>query len=351
MRLIVRLEALFLSLSFLFLSTGSTEAESAWRTLKHGEASITSVRFTPDGKSLVSASFNGTVVLWNPETGKQVWKRDFDAGGTEANYTISHVLAMEVSPDGNTIAASYTHSYVVNNRLKKGDENRITILDAKDGRELRMLAGSTARALRLAFSADGRLLASGGPDGVTRLWDVETSQQVRTIESPRGISALSFAPDGKLLAVGQASPNSVRLVSAPDLFLFNVDSGELVRKLEVESSYVIDAAFSHDGRLFAVAGLMPAEVTLLDPKTWQPVKSFKEQQINTHKITLSPAGRLLASGESWNGNGRIFVWDTETKEKPRSYKLESGVETVSFSVDGTILAAGTEDGKVMLLRL
>lgn len=350
MRRIVRLEALFITV-FVFLLTGNTEAQSGWRTLKHGEASITSVRFTPDVKGLVSASFNGTVVLWNLETGKQVWRHDFDAGGTGANYTISHVLAMELSPDGGTIAASYTHSYVVNNRLKKGDDDRIALLDTKDGREIRLLVGSTARALRLAFSSDGRLLASGGPDGATRLWEVSTGQQVRAIESPRGISALSFAPDGKLLAIGQASPNSIGLVSAPDLLLFNVDSGELVRKLTVESSYVIDATFSHDGGLFAVAGLMPAEVTLLDPRTWQPVKSLKDQQINTHKISFSPNGRLLASGESWKGNGRIFVWDTETKEKPRSYTLESGVATISFSPDGTILAAGTEDGEVMLVRL
>jgi WD40 repeat protein len=350
MRRVVRLEKLFL-VSFVFLLTVSTEAQSGWRTLKHGEASITSVRFTPDGKSLVSASFNGTVVLWNLETGKQAWKHDFDIEGTGVNYTISHILAMELSPDGSTIAASYTHSYIVNNRLKKGDDDRIALLDAKDGRELRLLVGSTARALRFAFSGDGRLLASGGPDGTTRLWEVSTGQEVRAIESPRSISALSFAPDGKLLAVGQASPNSIGLVSAPDLLLFNVDSGELVRKLRVQSSYVIDAAFSHDGGLFAVAGLMPAEVMLLDPRTWQPVKSLKDQQMNTHKISFSPNGRLLAAGEAWKGNGRISVWDTETKENPRSYTLQSGVATISFSPDGTTLAAGTEDGQLMLVQL
>jgi WD40 repeat protein len=339
-----------LSVSLLTLFASRVEAQSEWRTLKHGEDSITSVRFTPNGKHLVSASFNGTVVLWDVKAGKQIWKHYFDSGGSEGNYTVSHVLAMELSPDGCTIAASYTHSYVVNNRLKKGDDDRISLLDVKDGREQRVLVGSSARALRLNFSPDGRLLASGGPDGVTRLWDVGTGQQVREIRSPRGISALSFSHDGKMLAVGQASPNSIQLATAPHLLLFNVDSGELVQKLRVEGSYVNDASFSPNGELLAVVGRLPDEITLLRSGTWQLVRSLKNPEVNADRISFSSDGRWLASGEAGNDGGRVFVWEAATDGKPRSIALSSGVEAINFSPDASTLAAGTEDGKIMLLR-
>ena len=333
------------------LASHPAAAQPQWRTLTHGEDTITSVRFLPDGKRLVSADFYGSIILWNVETGKPIWRVNLDGVKGKESYTISYALALEVSPDGCTIAVSYDRGRVVNNRLQKGDEYRIGLLDVEDGREQRVLVGSSARALRLAFSPDGRLLASGGPDGITRLWDVSTGQQVRELGSPRGISALSFSLDGKLLAVGQASPNSTQLVTAPHLLLFNVESGELVQKLRVEGSYVNDASFSPNGELLAVVGQVPYEITLLRTGTWQSVRSLKSPEVSADRISFSSDGRWLASGEAGDEGGRLFVWEVAAKAKPRPYTLRSGVETVSFSPDGTMLAAGTGDGKVMLLRL
>lgn len=335
----------------LLLLSHRAEAQSQMRTLVHGKSSITSVRFMPDGEHLVSASFNGTIILWNVRTGKTVWRTDLDGVRDKDEYTISNLLAMELSPDGRSSAVSYDRGRVINNRLQTGDEYRIGLLDAKDGREQKVFTGSTARALRLAFSPNGRLLASGGPDGAIRIWDVNTGQPARIIDLPRGISALAFSPDGRALVIGQAAPTSIQVAGAPHLIFWNVESNEKVQSVRVESNYVIDATFSPDGGLLAVAGQMPAEVTMFNTKTWQVVRSLKNPQVSADKISFSSNGRLFASGEKGNGAGRIFVWEIATKAEPKMHDLPAGVETISFSPDGTTLAAGTEDGKVILLRL
>ena len=326
-------------------------AQSEWKTLIHGEDRLTSVKFLPNGNRLVSADFYGSIILWNLQTEKPIWRVNLDGKRGKDSYTISYALAMEVSPDGHTIAVSYDRGRVVNNRLKKGVDYLIVLLDAKDGREQKVLVGNTARALRLAFSPDGHLLASGGPDGTARLWDVSTGQQVCAIESSNGVGALSFSPDGKLLAVGQAAPNSIQLVTKPHLLLFNVENGKLEKKLSVEGSYVNDASFSPNGKLLAIVGQVPYEITLLSTETWLPVRSLKNSEVNADIVSFSSDGRWFASGEAGKDGGRIFVWETATNAKPRSRALRSGVETISFSPDGTTLAAGTEDGKVILLHL
>jgi WD40 repeat protein len=81
--------------------------------LRQGRSWITAVHFMPDGKSLISSSSNGTVVAWDAQLGKALWKFDLDAKSKTGNrYTISHIGDMSISPNGNTIAISYYKSIV-----------------------------------------------------------------------------------------------------------------------------------------------------------------------------------------------------------------------------------------------
>src|SRR2546422_8095571 len=74
--------------------------------LQHGKRMIAAVRFTADGKRFVSASFDGTLVMWDTQSGRRVWARDLDEGPKiGGSYTISNIQGMDVPPDGSTIAA------------------------------------------------------------------------------------------------------------------------------------------------------------------------------------------------------------------------------------------------------
>src|SRR5262249_41217221 len=135
-------------------STGALE-----RTLTGHKMRVLAVLFSPDSKTLVSGSFDGTVKLWDVQTGKE--KR------TLAVPDSSQVWSLAVSEDDKSLAAG-------------SFDGRISLWDAATGALKRTLPGKhPVRAV--AFAPDGKTLASGTPEALVRLWDVETGEPKRTL--------------------------------------------------------------------------------------------------------------------------------------------------------------------------
>ena len=204
-----------------------------------------------------------TVKLWDAATGREV--------RTLRGHTAA-VLGVAYSPDGRTLASA-------------GDDRTVRIWDAATGQEVRTLRGHTASVMSVAYSPDGRTLASASDDRTVKLWDAATGQRVRTLRGHIGCRlGVAFSPDGRTLA-SASRDHTVKL--------WDVATGQELRTLAVTRPACMGVAFSPT----AAPRLRQPDrtVKLWDAATGQVVHNLRGHADDVLEVAFSPDGRRIAS--------------------------------------------------------
>ena len=205
--------------------------------------------------------------------------------------------------------------------------------------QIATLEGHTDGVAAVSFSPDGSLLASGSSDGTILLWDMRSRERVATLGHTDGVAAVSFSPDGSLLASGSSDGT---------ILLWDMRSRERVATLG-HTDGVAAVSFSPDGSLLA-SGSSDGTILLWDMRSRERVATFGVAILERHTdgvaaVSFSPDGALLASGL---GDRTVLLWDVATREQVATLGHRLWVNAVSFSPDGTLLASGLWHRTVLL---
>ena len=296
------------------------------RTLGGHTQRVMGVAFTPDGRKLVSGSWDDTLKIWDVETGREVMTLDAHREGVES---------VDISPDGRLIASG-------------GRDNAARIWELESGRELLAFRDHQGYVTSVKFAMDGARVISGGRDRIVRIWDAETGEEYHALAGHTDhVNCVAVHPYGRWIASGGCD-ETIRI--------WDAETGEELSTLragigEVECVAFSPAAFTPTGQYLAGGGRAgKTRLWKLSGSTAQvPAQILPGSRGGCNDLTFAFAagiGNRLVSGSY---GGTIKMWQDPYISEPLTFKGHtSNVFATAISSDGKQIASGSEDNTIKL---
>jgi WD40 repeat protein/serine/threonine protein kinase len=312
-----------------------TETGKELRAFQEPAGALFCLAYSPDGKRLAAGLTGSRCAVWDTESGKEVFTLQ---GHTKA------VLRVAFSPDSKRLATA-------------SNDKTVKVWDLENGKELRTLEGHTARITSAAFSPDGKQLATSSYDKTVKVWDAETGKELRALHGPTDnapesialtldiVGDMAYSPDGKKLASGWGD-GSVRL--------WDAQTGKPLFVIRGHSSPIISLAFRPDGKHLASASYDDETVRVWDAQTGQEPLTLKldsSSSFSSSGAVITSDAKGVAVAEAWgtsipfgkinkNKGRTIKIWDIQTGKELKTLKDDSlGIGHLAFRPDGKQMAA------------
>ena len=313
-------------------SKRSSGVVKAIETIKiENRAKVSSVDFSPDGKSILTGDYENSLKLWDSKTGKVI--KTF-------NGHTNWIRSVAFSPDGREILSGSGGVFGTDGKPVVGNDNTIRLWNVQTGREIRSYENNKEPILSVAFSSDGKEVLSGGDDDNVKLWDRNSGKQIHSMLGHwDDVHCASFVPNSHFALSGSEN-GSIRL--------WDLDRGVEIRSFSGHTGSVESIACSKNRKLVVSAG---KDLTI---RIWDFNTGTELRQINGHlgevnSIRLSPDDNFILGGGS---DGTVRIWDVTSGEQVCLLEgHEKAVLCLAYSTDGRQVVTGGVDGTVRIWKL
>ncbi|MFN7927193.1 MAG: hypothetical protein U0Y68_04475 [Blastocatellia bacterium] len=290
---------------------------------------VRAVAFSPDGHTLVSGSEDGTMKFWEVSS-----RRELDSLKAQSKA----VRTLSFRPDGQVLASA-------------GEDGSVTLWEVAGRKAISTLKGHTKAVRAVAFNPDGTALASASDDGNVKLWNVASGQEVATLPAPGAATPLAesnapadanaalwsvaFSADGKMLA--SASEEGT-------VILWDI-ANRTVTTFKGHSDVVRSVAFSPDNKTLASASF-DRTVKIWEVVGHQAFTTLTGPGVPVWSVAFSPDERTLATARE---DHTVKLWDAAGRQEIATLTGHTNaVRALALSLDGKVLASASADRTVKL---
>jgi len=212
---------------------------------------------------------------------------------------------------------------------------RVWDLTMKENKEAYSMRGHDKEVWAVAFHPNNRYLFSVSWDATARMWDFKSANETKRWTHSKDVNGIAVSRDGSTILTACDDRNA---------YLWNVNTGEEIRRYSGHSEYVYAVAFSPDGR-YVATGSVDKTVRVFDHQTGQHLKTFEGNNESVMNVAFLPDNRHVIS----SGDSVVRVWDMQTGKEARRFEGHNGrVPAMALSPDGRRLLTGGDDRTIKL---